>query len=130
MNNDNHCSSYANHSNANLNNIGITGMESLYVSGVHSFDEMVASNTMKSETPPLAAHHYLAFPVNTTPITYPHSSFLQNCFVNNSNPNVSSCGTTATVAAFGIPVSNASNPIHTTLLDVNPSLPHFNQAFQ
>lgn len=154
-NNDNHCSNYANdnhtnHSN-NINSLCISGMhtnhsnESLYVSGVgvgvgvHSFDDMITPNAIKSETPPLhplGTHHYFTFPVNTTPLTptltYPplHPSFLPN-FVSNSSASVSSCGSTASVAAFGIPVTNASNSIHTNItLDVNPSLPHFNQAFQ
>ncbi|CAG2172036.1 unnamed protein product, partial [Oppiella nova] len=134
---DNHCSGYGNHSNPNLNALGMTGIHSNdslchYMSGVHSFDEMMASNGMKSETP----HHYFTFPVNSTPLTYPlpNPPFLPNCLVSNSSANMSSCGSTATVAAFGIPVPNVSNvstPIHTTFsVDVNPSLPHFNQAFQ
>lgn len=136
---DHHCSSYGNHNiNTNVNNLSISGMhanESLYVSGMHSnFDDIITSNTIKSETPlhPLGAHHYFAFPVNANPLTYSHSSFLPNCFVSNSSAaNVSSCANTATVAAFGIPVNNASNSLHSTIsLDVNPSLPHFNQAFQ
>jgi hypothetical protein len=143
-NSDNHCSRYANHSNIcnnNSNNIGISGMhanESLYMSGAHSFDEMITSNTIKSETTAQSGAHYFAFPVNSMPLTYhsTHSSFLPNCFVTNSSANVNSCGSTAAVAAFGIPVSVCgehsanSNPIHTNFLDVNPSLPHFNQAFQ
>lgn len=136
-NNDNQCSGYGSHSNPNSGIVGMHSNDSLcqYMSGVHSFEEMIASNAIKSETPPplATAHHYFAFPVPPTPLPYPlpNSSFLPNCFVTNSNPNLSSCGSTATVAAFGIPVSNASNPIHTTFsVDVNPSLPHFSQAFQ
>lgn len=142
---DNQCSNYINHSTPNPNHTnhvmiaGMHGNESLcqYMTGVHSFDEMIASNAIKSETPPLTPHHYFAFPVGSSGLTYPlpSPSFLPNCLVTNPSTGLSSCASSASVAAFGIPVSNVSNasstPIHTTFsVDVNPSLPHFNQAFQ
>ncbi|XP_054153389.1 uncharacterized protein LOC128952080 [Oppia nitens] len=145
--------------NANVNGIGMTAgihaNESLchYMPGCHNFDDMMSPNAHKSETPsPLTPHHYFTFPVNSSALsTYPLAnhcpSFIPNCLVTNTGPlpSNSSCGqTTTAVAAFGIPVSNmvsnnnnhnpiTSNhpPIHTAFsVDVNPSLPHFNQAFQ
>lgn len=135
-----HCVSYT-HPNQNpchTNHVMIGGMhanESLcqYMTGHsvhHPLDEL-SSNGLKSETPPMAAHHYLTFPVSSGGLNYPLASgpFLANCFVANSAPGLSSCATSASVAAFGIPVSGVASG-QNPFVDVNTSLPHFNQAFQ
>ena len=141
-----HCVSYT-HTNQNpchtndrimSNHVMIGGMhanESLcqYMTGhsVHPLDDL-SPNGIKSETPPMTAHHYLTFPVSSGGLNYPLASgpFLANCFVANSTPGLSSCATSASVAAFGIPVSSVANVQNHPFVDVNTSLPHFNQAFQ
>lgn len=141
-----HCVSYT-HPNQNpchTNHVMIGGMhanDSLcqYMTGhsVHPLDDISPNGHIKSETPPMAAHHYLTFPVSSGGLNYPLASgpFLANCFVANSpagHPShvpLGSCATSASVAAFGIPVSGVAGP-QSPFVDVNTSLPHFNQAFQ